>query len=151
MMLAPNGEKLSKRHGAVSVGEYRDKGYSPHAVLNYLARFGWSHGDQEVFSLDELVAAFDWEHCNRSDGKFDAKKFLAIDHEHLKSPAPHERRRVRRAPTRPFLAARGLEVPVGERRAAACRSSASARRRSSTPPTGSTSCSAIRRRSTRRR
>jgi glutamyl-tRNA synthetase len=85
MMLAPNGEKLSKRHGAVSVTEYRDQGYSPRAVLNYLARFGWSHGDQEVFSLDELVAAFDWEHCNRSDGKFDAKKFLAIDHEHLKS------------------------------------------------------------------
>ena len=86
MMLAPNGEKLSKRHGAVSVTEYRDQGYSPRAVLNYLARFGWSHGDQEVFSLDELVAAFDWEHCNRSDGKFDAKKFLAIDHEHLKTP-----------------------------------------------------------------
>jgi glutamyl-tRNA synthetase len=87
MMLAPNGEKLSKRHGAVSVTEYRDQGYAPRAVLNYLARFGWSHGDQEVFSLDELVAAFDWEHCNRSDGKFDAKKFLAINHEHLKSPA----------------------------------------------------------------
>jgi glutamyl-tRNA synthetase len=86
MMLAPNGEKLSKRHGAVSVTEYRDQGYSPRAVLNYLARFGWSHGDQEVFSLDELVAAFDWEHCNRSDGKFDAKKFLAINHEHLKTP-----------------------------------------------------------------
>jgi glutamyl-tRNA synthetase len=85
MMLAPNGEKLSKRHGAVSVTEYKDKGYSPRAVLNYLARFGWSHGDQEVFSLDELVAAFDWEHCNRSDGKFDAKKFLAINHEHLKT------------------------------------------------------------------
>jgi glutamyl-tRNA synthetase len=85
MMLAPNGEKLSKRHGAVSVGEYRDQGYAPAAVLNYLARFGWSHGDQEVFSPDELVSAFDWEHCNRSDGKFDARKFLAIDHEHLKT------------------------------------------------------------------
>ena len=61
MMLAPSGEKLSKRHGAVSVTEYRDQGYSPSAVLNYLARFGWSHGDQEVFSLRELVEAFDWE------------------------------------------------------------------------------------------
>ena len=70
----------------MSVSEYRDQGYSPRAVLNYLARFGWSHGDQEVFSLDELVDAFDWEHCNRSDGKFDAKKFLAINHEHLKTP-----------------------------------------------------------------
>jgi glutamyl-tRNA synthetase len=87
MMLAPNGEKLGKRHGAVSVGQYREQGYSPRAVLNYLARFGWSHGDQEVFSLEELTAAFDWEGCNRSDGKFDAKKFLAINQEHLKSPA----------------------------------------------------------------
>jgi glutamyl-tRNA synthetase len=86
MMLAPSGEKLSKRHAAVSVGDYRDQGYAPAAVLNYLARFGWSHGDQEVFSLPELTAAFDWEHCNRGDGKFDAKKFLAINHEHLKSP-----------------------------------------------------------------
>jgi glutamyl-tRNA synthetase len=107
MMLAPNGEKLSKRHGAVSVGEYRDQGYAPEAVLNYLARFGWSHGDQEVFSIDELVAAFDWEHCNRSDGKFDAKKFLAIDHEHLKSerlvPTGEYVRRLL-----PFLEKRGL-------------------------------------------
>jgi glutamyl-tRNA synthetase len=111
MMLAPNGEKLSKRHGAVSVGEYRDKGYSPHAVLNYLARFGWSHGDQEVFSIDELVAVFDWEHCNRSDGKFDAKKFLAIDHEHLKTPRlTNDREYAERTAT--FLAARGVAVPV---------------------------------------
>jgi len=107
MMLAPNGEKLSKRHGAVSVGEYESQGYSPRAVLNYLARFGWSHGDQEVFSLDELVAAFDWEHCNKSDGKFDAKKFLAINHEHLKAPrlTTDEEYATRLAP---FVAKRGL-------------------------------------------
>lgn len=109
MMLAPNGEKLSKRHGAVSVTEYRDQGYSPRAVLNYLARFGWSHGDQEVFSLGELVDAFDWEHCNRSDGKFDAKKFLAINHEHLKTSrltgdAEYAQRMA------PFLGKRGLDV-----------------------------------------
>jgi glutamyl-tRNA synthetase len=108
MMLAQNGEKLSKRHGAVSVTEYREQGYSPRAVLNYLARFGWSHGDQEVFSLDELVEAFDWEHCNRSDGKFDAKKFLAINHEHLKTPRlTGDDEYVARLT--PFLAARGLE------------------------------------------
>jgi glutamyl-tRNA synthetase len=109
MMLAQSGEKLSKRHGAVSVGEYRDQGYSPRAVLNYLARFGWSHGDQEVFSLDELIAAFDWEHCNRADGKFDAKKFLAINYEHLKAARltdDHEYA----SRTRPFLQARGLDV-----------------------------------------
>jgi glutamyl-tRNA synthetase len=53
-------------------------------VLNYLVRFGWSHGDQEVFSRDELIAAFGWEACGRGDGKFDTKKFLAINHAHLK-------------------------------------------------------------------
>jgi glutamyl-tRNA synthetase len=109
MMLAANGEKLSKRHGAVSVAEYKDKGYAPRAVLNYLARFGWSHGDQEVFSLDELVEAFDWEHCNRADGKFDAKKFLAINHEHLKSSRLTDDRSYAEQ-TVPFLRARGLEV-----------------------------------------
>ena len=86
MMLAKSGEKLSKRHGAVSVGEYQSQGYSPDAVLNYLVRFGWSHGDQEVFSRDELTLAFNWEACGRGDGKFDAQKFLATNYEHLKNP-----------------------------------------------------------------
>jgi glutamyl-tRNA synthetase len=107
MMLAANGEKLSKRHGAVSVTEYRDKGYAPAAVLNYLARFGWSFGDQEVFSLDELVQAFSWENCGRGDGRFDDKKFLSINHEHLKTErlvsASDYAERVL-----PFLAQRGL-------------------------------------------
>jgi glutamyl-tRNA synthetase len=108
LMLAPNGEKLSKRHGAVSVGHYREGGYSPVAVLNYLVRFGWSSGDREVFSLDELIAKFDWGGCGRADGKFDAKKFLSINHEHLKSPllvpdADYARR------VAPFLVQRGLE------------------------------------------
>jgi glutamyl-tRNA synthetase len=107
MMLAQNGEKLSKRHGAVSVTEYRDKGYAPAAVLNYLARFGWSYGDQEIFSRAELVDAFSWDNCGRGDGKFDDKKFLAIDHEHLKAerlvPTPEYADRVL-----PFLAQRGL-------------------------------------------
>lgn len=86
MMLAQSGEKLSKRHGAVSTMEYRDQGYAPNAVLNYLVRFGWSHGDQEVFSKEELIAAFGWEAAGRGDGKFDPKKFLAINHAHLKDP-----------------------------------------------------------------
>lgn len=107
MMLAPSGEKLSKRHGAVSVTEYRDKGYAPAAVLNYLARFGWSYGDQEVFSRDELIQAFSWENCGRGDGKFDEKKFLSINHEHLKTErllsASDYAERVLS-----FLAARGL-------------------------------------------
>jgi glutamyl-tRNA synthetase len=109
MMLAPTGDRLSKRHGAVSVTEYREKGYSPMAVLNYLARFGWSHGDQEVFSRDELIQAFSWESCGRGDGKFDDKKFLSIDHEHLKTDRLlSEDDYVTRL--MPFLDARGLKV-----------------------------------------
>ncbi len=109
MMLAPNGEKLSKRHGAVSVTEYRDQGYSPVAVLNYLARFGWSFGDKEVFSKEELISSFGWENCGRGDGKFDAKKFLAIDFEHLKSDAlTTEDAYVARV--RPFLAKNGVDA-----------------------------------------
>jgi glutamyl-tRNA synthetase len=108
MMLAASGEKLSKRHGAVSVGDYEAQGYAPGAVLNYLVRFGWASGDQEVFSIGELVDKFDWAGCGRGDGKFDAKKFLAIDHEHLKSPvlvpdAEYARR------VAPFLASRGIQ------------------------------------------
>jgi glutamyl-tRNA synthetase len=114
MMLAPSGEKLSKRHGAVSVGEYRDQGYSPHAVLNYLARFGWSHGDTEVFSIPALIEAFSWEACGRGDGKFDPKKFLAIEHEHLKNPAltPDDEYKAR---VKPFLAKRGIDRVDDER------------------------------------
>lgn len=107
MMLAQSGEKLSKRHGAVSVTEYRDQGYHPSAVLNYLARFGWSHGDQEIFSKDELIEAFNWEACGRGDGKFDTKKFVAINHEHLKQArlCPDDEYVTR---VRPFLEKRGL-------------------------------------------
>ena len=113
MMLAPSGEKLSKRHGAVSVFEYKDTGYSPDAVLNYLARFGWSFGDQEIFSKEELIQAFSWESTGRGDGKFDAKKFLAINHEHLKtekltSADDYAERTV------PFLEARGLTAITTE-------------------------------------
>lgn len=85
MMLNQKGAKLSKRDGAVGVFEYRDAGYTPAGVMNYLARFGWGHGDQEIFSLDQLVEAFSWDGCSRSDGKFDPKKFIAIQHEHLKT------------------------------------------------------------------
>jgi len=116
MILAPNGQKLSKRDPPknpdgtpipVTVEEYRGMGYSAGAVLNYLARFGWSFGDQEIFSKEALVQAFSWESCGRGDGKFDAKKFLAVNHEHLKTDqltaADEYAER-----TVPFLAARGL-------------------------------------------
>lgn len=86
MMLSPQGEKLSKRHASVSVSEYKDKGYTAMGVLNYLARFGWSFGDQEIFSREELIEKFDWERVNKSDGKFDDKKFADVAFEHLKNP-----------------------------------------------------------------
>ena len=111
MMLSQTGQRLSKRHGAVSVTEYRDKGYSPAAVLDYLSRFGWSSGERELrLSRGELVAAFDWAQCGRGDGKFDPKKFLAINFDHLKSthlmPAAEYAERVQ-----PFLHARGMNPP----------------------------------------
>jgi len=117
MMLAPSGEKLSKRHGAVSVGEYRDQGYPPDAVLNYLVRFGWSHGDQEVFSKAQLVEAFNWEACGRPDGKFDPKKFLAISQAHLKDPKLTSDEEFARC-TLPFLAKRGVSPDEGDVRKA---------------------------------
>ncbi len=107
MMLNQAGAKLAKRDGAVGVFEYRDLGYTPGAVLNYLVRFGWSHGDQEVFSKQQLIGAFNWEACGRGDGKFDPKKFASIQHEHLKSEGltPDDEYVTR---VLPFLAARGL-------------------------------------------
>lgn len=110
MMLAPSGEKLSKRHGAVSVGEYQDKGYSPMGVLNYLVRFGWSHGDQEIFGRDELIEKFNLEHLGRPDGKFDARKFADVNFEHLKqdglTPLDTYAKMVV-----PFIERRGLPAP----------------------------------------
>ncbi len=86
MMLGADGKKLSKRDGAVAAGDYRDKGIPPEGLLNYLVRFGWSFGDEEVFSLADLVAKFSWDRCGPADGKFDGKKLAAIVFEHLKRP-----------------------------------------------------------------
>jgi len=114
MMLAPNGEKLSKRHGSVSVQEYRERGFTPAGVLNYLVRFGWSYGDQEVFSRRELIELFSWERVNRSDGRFDAKKFADVAFEHLKRDELTTLEEYA-AWVRPFLAARGLSNVPDER------------------------------------
>ncbi len=109
MMLNQKGEKLSKRDGAVSVTEYRDMGVPPAALLNYLVRFGWSYGDEEIFSLPDLTQKFDWERCGKGDGKFDTKKLGAVVFEHMKQPAlTSDDAYV--AGVRPFLALRGLEA-----------------------------------------
>lgn len=85
MLLNSTGAKLSKRDGSVSVAEFRDMGFTPSSILNYLVRFGWSHKDQEIFSLDQLIDLFRLEDCGKHDGKFDMKKFSSIQYEHLKN------------------------------------------------------------------
>ena len=107
LMLSPSGEKLSKRNASVSVQDYRDRGYTPMGVLNYLVRFGWSSGDQEIFSREELVRLFSWDHVNKSDGRFDDKKFADVAFEHLKRSDLISADNYA-ASVRPFLAARGL-------------------------------------------
>src|SRR5690606_15971683 len=78
-----------KLHGAVNVLEYRQMGYLPSAMLNYLARLGWSHGDQEIFTLDELIRLFDLDRVSRSAASFDPQKLLWVNQQHiLKTPIP---------------------------------------------------------------
>jgi glutamyl-tRNA synthetase len=84
MILGADGERLSKRHGAVSVTQYRDDGFLPEALVNYLARLGWSHGDEELFSMSQLVEWFDLAHVSRSPARFDAEKLAWLNHEHMK-------------------------------------------------------------------
>ena len=83
-VLGPDGSKLSKRHGAKSVMEYQAEGYLPEAMINMLARLGWSHGDEEVFSREQLVKWFDANKISASASRFDADKLLWLNHEHIK-------------------------------------------------------------------
>jgi glutamyl-tRNA synthetase len=88
MILGADGAKLSKRHGAVSVLDYRDQGFLPEAVLNYLARLGWSHGDQELFSIDEMVSLFDIADVNKSAAAFNFEKLAWLNQQHMmRAPA----------------------------------------------------------------
>jgi glutamyl-tRNA synthetase len=84
MILGPDGDKLSKRHGAVSVTQYDDDGYLPDAMVNYLARLGWSHGDDELFSRERLVAWFDGTHLARHAAQWDAAKLGWVNAQYLK-------------------------------------------------------------------
>jgi glutamyl-tRNA synthetase len=84
MILGADGQRLSKRHGAVNVMQYRDDGFLPDAMVNYLARLGWSHGDEEVFSREQLVEWFDLEHVSKSPARWDPEKLKWINGEYLK-------------------------------------------------------------------
>ncbi len=85
MILGSDGERLSKRHGAVSVMQYRDDGYLPEALVNYLARLGWSHGDEEMFSREQLVEWFDLEHISKSPARFDPEKLRWLNQQYIKT------------------------------------------------------------------
>ncbi|MBF0302425.1 MAG: glutamate--tRNA ligase [Desulfamplus sp.] len=90
MVLGSDKARLSKRHGAMSVSEYRDMGFLPDAMLNYLVRLGWSHGDQEFFTREELIAKFSLEHIGRSPSMFDMDKLTALNAKHIQSKSPSE-------------------------------------------------------------
>jgi glutamyl-tRNA synthetase len=88
MILGQDRQRLSKRHGAVSVMSYREAGYLPEALLNYLVRLGWSHGDQEVFSVDEMIELFDIGDVNQSASIFNSEKLLWLNQQYIKNSDP---------------------------------------------------------------
>ena len=88
MILGDDGKRLSKRHGAVSVMQYRDDGYLPEALLNYLVRLGWSHGDQEIFSREEMIELFDLTGCNRAPSAFNTDKLVWVNQHYMKTLEP---------------------------------------------------------------
>lgn len=88
MILGADGARLSKRHGAVGVMQYRNEGFLPEALLNYLVRLGWSHGDQEIFSLDEMITLFDIKDVNVASSTFNNEKLLWLNHQYLMNGDP---------------------------------------------------------------
>ena len=119
IILGDDGQKLSKRRGAVSVTAYADAGYLPEALLNYLARLGWSHGDEEIFSANQLVQWFDGSHLARSPAQWDPAKLAWVNAQHLKAADDTRLARLVQAQ----LASRGVAgvaVVPDERLAAMC-------------------------------
>jgi len=108
MILGPDKTRLSKRHGATSVTAYREMGYLPQAVVNYLARLGWSHGDQEIFSIEELVRYFDFAQVGATAGVFNLEKMQWVNHAWMKKLAPEELA----AKALPYFRAAGLEAAL---------------------------------------
>lgn len=110
MVLGHDRTRLSKRHGAMSVTAYRDMGYHPEAMINFLVRLGWSHGDQEFFTRDELIEKFNLEHIGKSAGVFNPEKLLALNAEHIRAASetaltPH---------LMPFLKKIGITATPGD-------------------------------------
>jgi glutamyl-tRNA synthetase len=108
-VLGDDGHKLSKRHGAVSVMQYADEGFLPEAMVNFLARLGWAHGDEEIFTREQLVAWFDLKHIHTAPARFDAAKLRWVNHEHIKR-MPAE---ALGAALRPFLVRDGSDSTQG--------------------------------------
>jgi glutamyl-tRNA synthetase len=88
MILGSDGKRLSKRHGAVSVMQYREDGFLPEALINYLVRLGWSHGDQEIFSMDEMIEFFEISAIHRAAASFNTEKLLWLNQHYIKTCAP---------------------------------------------------------------
>lgn len=107
MVLGPDKARLSKRHGAMSVTEYREMGFLPDAMLNYLVRLGWSFGDQEFFTRDELFEKFTLDNIGRSPGVFDTAKLTALNANHIQAASPKSLV----TPLMPLLAERGATPP----------------------------------------
>lgn len=106
MILGSDKTRLSKRHGATSVMAYRDMGYLPHALVNYLARLGWSHGDQEIFSMEELIEKFSFDAVGKSSGVFNPEKLLWLNQHYIKAARPEELCPL----VLPFLAEHGIDA-----------------------------------------
>ncbi|HXY05026.1 MAG TPA: glutamate--tRNA ligase [Burkholderiaceae bacterium] len=106
MILGPDGQKLSKRHGAVSVLQYEEDGFLPEAMFNYLARLGWSHGDSEKFTREQLVQWFDLKHVNRAPAQYDINKLLWLNGEYLKEVDDSRLA----ALVKPRMLARGVQI-----------------------------------------
>lgn len=109
MILGEDGKRLSKRHGAVNVLDYRDAGFMPEAVLNYLVRLGWSHGDQEIFSVDEMVQLFDMNHLAHSPAAMNMQKLEWLNQHYMKTLPLH----VIAERARPFFESLGLNLAQG--------------------------------------
>ncbi len=109
MILGDDGQKLSKRHGALSVLEYRREGFLPEAILNYLVRLGWSHGDQEIFSIEEMTSLFNIGAVNKAASAFNTEKLMWLNQHYIKSTPPEKLALL----LKPLFEERGVDTSIG--------------------------------------